>query len=57
MKVNAKFIDFTKQKKTFRVDLVELKNYHYIQEFLQKLCKWTPKTFILRSLTQNQRVY
>ena len=44
-------------KITFREDLVEFKNYHYIQEFLQKLCKGTPKTFILESLTQNQRVY
>ena len=48
---------FCKAKKTFREDLVESTNYHYIQEFLQKLCQWTPKTLILRNLTQNHRVY
>ena len=48
---------FCKAKKTFREDLVESTNYHYIQEFLQKLYQGTPKPFILRSLAQNQRVY
>ena len=56
-KINVIFILFWKTKTTFREDLVEFTNYHYIQEFLQKLCQGTPKTFILRILTQNQRVY
>ena len=56
MKVNVKFIRYCKLKTDLGEVSVDLTHYHYIQEFLQKLCQGTPKTYILRSLTQNQRV-
>ena len=57
MKVIVKFIQICKTKTTLREVLLEFTNYYYIKEFLQKLCQGTHKTSILRSLTQNQRVY
>ena len=57
MKINAIFDLFLKTKTALSGILVELTHYHYIQEFLQKLIQGTSKTLILRSLTQNQRVY
>ena len=42
------------KKKALREDLVEFTNYYYIQEFLQEWCQVSPKTLILRSLTQNK---
>ena len=57
MEVNVKFIQFCKSKTALWEVLVELTLYHYTQEFLQKLCQGTHKTLILRSLTQNRRVY
>ena len=57
IRVNVKFIKFWKTKTHLREVLVEFTYYHYIQEILQKLYQRTPKTLILRNLTQNQRVY
>ena len=57
MKVIVKFIQFCKTKTALREVFVEFTYYNYIQEILQKLCQGSPKTFILRSLTQNQRVF
>ena len=57
MKVIVKFIQFCKTKTALGEILVEFTQYHYIQEFLQKLCQGTLKTLILWNLTQNQRVY
>ena len=56
-KVIVEFGQFCKTKTTLREVFVEFTYYNYIQEFLQKLCQGTHKTLILRSLTQNQRVY
>ena len=57
MKVNIKFIQYCKSETALRDVLVELTLYHYTQDILQKLCQGTPKTLILRNLTQNHRVY
>ena len=57
MEENIKFIQYCKSETALRDVLVELTLYHYTQEFLQKLCQGTPKTLILRNLTQNHRVY
>ena len=57
LKVNVKFIQFCKSKTDLTEVLVELTHYHYIQEFLQKLCQGTHKSLILRSITENQRVF
>ena len=48
--------NFVKQKQHYENFFVKFTNYHYMQEFLQKLYQGTPKTLILRNLTQNQRV-
>ena len=57
LKVKVKFIQFCKTKTTLKEVLVEFRHYHYIQEFLQKLCQGTLKTLILRNLIQRRRVY
>ena len=57
MEVNVKFIQFCKTKTALGEVLVESTHYHYIQEFLQKLCQGTPKILILRNLIQSQQVY
>ena len=57
LKVKVKFIQFCKTKTTLKEVFVEFKQYHYTQEILQKLCQGSPKTLILKSLTQNKRVY
>ena len=53
LKIIVGFSQFCKTKTILREVFVEFGNYYYIQEFLQKLCQGSPKTFILRSLTQN----
>ena len=57
MKVIVKFIQFGKTKTLLREVFVEFTYYHYIKEFLQKLCQGTLKTSILRNHIQNGRVY
>ena len=57
IKVNSKFSPFCTTKTFSREVLEEFAHFHYIQEFLQKLYQGTLKTLILRSLTQNQRVF
>ena len=37
--------------------MVEFTQYHYIQEFLQKLCKEITKLEYWEKFTQNERVY
>ena len=57
LKINVKFIPYCKSKTALREVFVEFTKYDYIKEFLQKLCQGTPKTLILRKLTQNEKVY
>ena len=57
IKVNVKFSQFCTTKISWREVLVEFTHYHYIQEFLPKLCQGTTITLILRNLNQNQQVY
>ena len=54
-KINVIFSPFCTTKTFSREVLVEFTHFHYMQEFLQKLCQKTPKTLILRNLTQNKR--
>ena len=44
MKENVEFIQYCKPKSALKEVLVELTHYHYIQEFLRKLCQTTHKT-------------